>query len=575
MDHTQHGTQKGFWRGIATILRLSKPFFTSRARTTLPIPFMGGISVSERSLAWGLLITVLLINIGQVYISVLFNTWNGRFFTALSERQYDAFLRELWTFTWLAVVFIISAVYELYLSQLLQIRWREAMTRDWTQAWMRDGVPYRMQFSGNVPDNPDQRLSEDVRIFVSQTLSIGIKTFSTVLSLFAFVNILWGLSAAFPYSVFGFNLSVIPGYLVWFALLYALIGTWLTHAIGKPLIRLDFEKQKFEADFRFQLARTREYPEQIALLRGEDAERTLLSQRFESVVSNWIALMRRQKKLTWFTAGYNQLSDVVAFIMLAPAYFQSQMPFGNFTQASSAIARVQNGFSFFIDLYTTLADYRAVVDRLTTFKTRLDAAPQGFNVKKQEHIVLKSLVLQRVDGSVLAHVPDTTIQAGEHTIILGESGSGKSTLLRTLAGLWPFAQGEAFVPEHAFFLPQKPYVPEGSLRAALTYPAVPTLDAAETTVLKQHLTHLDLHRLHNHLDENALWQQTLSGGELQRVALIRAVLAQPQWLFLDEALSALDLENLKQSLPHTTFVAITHETDFERNMFQKKIILSN
>ena len=342
---------------LATVWRIAAPYFRSE----------------DKWAGRGLLAAVISIELALVAIDVLLNQWNNRFYNALQEKNWDVFVREIGVFSLLAAFFIALAVYQLYLNQWLQIRWRRWMTSHYLGEWLHDANHYRMQLQGDAADNPDQRITDDVKLFVERTLDIGLNLLNSVVTLSSFVIILWGLSAAAPLHFFGKEFAI-PGYLVWGALIYAIFGTALTQWIGSPLVRLDFQQQRFEADFRFNLVRVRENSEQIALLQGETAERQRLSERFSHVVENWYGIMSRTKRLTAFTASYSQAAVIFPYILVAPAYFADKIQLGGLMQTASAFGSVQKALSFFVTIYRTLAEWRAVVARLDGFEMSIASA---------------------------------------------------------------------------------------------------------------------------------------------------------------------------------------------------------
>jgi putative ATP-binding cassette transporter len=559
---------KSFVSTLVTIWRLAVPYFRSEDR------WPGRL----------LLAAVIAAELGQVGINVLLNEWNNRFYNALQDRNWDSFVSELLYFCVLAVVYILVAVYQLYLNQWLQIRWRRWMTVKFLGDWLKGSNHYRMQLLGDVADNPDQRIADDLQIFVDRTLSIGIGMLSSIVTLGSFVVILWNLSADAPLILFGGEWRI-PGYLVWAALLYAVFGTVFAHLIGRPLIELTFYQQRYEADFRFNLVRVRENSEQIALLAGEEAEDSRLLARFARVVENWRAIMTRQKRLTFFTAGYNQVSNVFPFLVVSPVYFAGRMALGGMMQTASAFSSVQTALSFFVASYRTIADWRAVVDRLSGFEAAIVAAhavterPPHITVTPQpaRDVAMNELEVRLPDGTPLVAVDAERFTEGLNVLVDGPSGSGKSTLFRAIAGIWPFGSGRIAVPRGArvMLLPQRPYLPIGSLLAAVSYPA--PADRFGAPAVAAALAAVGLDKLVPRLDEEAHWNRMLSPGEQQRVAIARALLIAPDYLFLDEATASLDEATeallyhlLAEKLPHTTLVSIGHRASLEpfhrRNM---------
>ncbi|MBQ8101332.1 MAG: ABC transporter ATP-binding protein/permease [Afipia sp.] len=551
----------GIGSTLKTVWRIAAPYFRSEDK-------WAGII---------LLTAVIVIELATVGINVLLNSWNNRFYNALQERNWDSFVYEIIYFTVIVTIFIIIAVYQLYLNQWLQIRWRKWMTERYLGEWLSNANHYRMQLQGDAADNPDQRLTDDVKLFVDRTLNIGIGLLNSIVTLASFVVILWTLSSAAPLHLFGRDIDI-PGYMVWGALIYAALGTWLTHLIGWPLVGLDFRQQKYEADFRFNLVRVRENSEQIALLDGDAAERQRLLTRFGAVVENWLGIMSRTKKVTAFTASYAQASVIFPYILVAPAYFANKMQLGGMMQTASAFGSVQGALSFFISTYRSLAEWQAVVARLNGFEAGIDAAkalavsPDSIQPVAAEGnvVALNDLLLTLPNGRPLVQASGFRLKSGERTLVTGPSGSGKSTMFRAIAGIWPFGRGTISVPKGAslMMLPQRPYFPVGSLASAITYPSKDgTYSAAQ---LGDVLKLIGLPALAERLDEEGHWNRTLSLGEQQRLGIARALLHAPQYLFLDEATASLDEPSeemlyrlIVAKLPQTTIVSIGHRKTLE------------
>jgi putative ATP-binding cassette transporter len=435
-----------------------------------------------------------------------------------------------------------------------------------------------MQLQGDAADNPDQRITDDVKLFVERTLGIGVGLLSSIVTLFSFVIILWGLSAAAPLTISGREFAI-PGYLVWGALIYAIFGTALTQWIGSPLVNLDFQQQRFEADFRFSLVRVRENSEQIALLRGEPAERQRLSERFSRVVGNWYGIMSRTKRLTAFTQSYSQAAVVFPMILVAPAYFAGKIQLGTMLQTAEAFGSVQSALSFFVSTYRSLAEWRAVVARLDGFEMAIASAATlatgagSIDVVSKagsDKIDLEQLLVRLPNGTPLVSADSFSLLGNERTLVTGPSGAGKSTLFRAIAGIWPFGNGSIAIPANAklMMLPQRPYFPVGSLQAAIVYPA--EASAFSSDQVRDALIAVGLPQLAPQLQEEAHWNRMLSLGEQQRLGLARALLHAPQYLFLDEATASLDEASeaalyrlIEEKLPATTIVSIGHRSTLE------------
>jgi vitamin B12/bleomycin/antimicrobial peptide transport system ATP-binding/permease protein len=525
----------------------------------------------DRWAARGLLLAVVLLTLGMVYLTVLLNQWNAAFYNALQDKNLVAFRGQLFRVTWLICIFILLAVYQVYLNQMLEIRWRRWLTDRYLRAWLADGAYYRMQLMARETDNPDQRIAEDVHLLASHTLGLFTGGLRAIVTLVTFVAILWGLSGTFTVPVGGFSVTV-PGYMVWVAVLYAVAGTWLTDWLGRPLVRLNFDRQRYEADFRFSLVRFRENTEGVALYRGETDEFRGFRQRFEDVVGNWWGIMRRQKRMSYFTSGYGLGAWIVPSIVAAPRYFRGELGLGGLMQTSQAFQQVQDALSFFVQSYKEIAAWCAVVERLADFERALEHVRRQSSaggVRRAEgsptHLTVEGVDLYLPDGQPLMANVNLTLRQGETVLLGGASGTGKSTLVRAIAGIWPFGRGEIHLPHDArvLFLPQRPYLPIGALRDVVSYPM--PADGVDDEVLREALEAVGLTELAGRLDEVAHWALQLSPGEQQRIAFARALLQKPDWLFLDEATSALDEETearlyqlVRKRLPETMVFSVGH-----------------
>ncbi len=525
---------KNFNSFLKRVWALSAPYFRSE----------------DKWKARAMLAGIVLLNLAAVYMLVLLNDWNRLFYDALQNKNQPVFWQQLGRFTYLAFAFIIIAVYKFYLTQLLQVRWRAWMTGHYLERWLANHAFYSLElarFSGDsskASDNPDQRIQEDINQFTNFSVSLSMGLLNSVVTLLSFVGILWGLSGAFAVTLGG-NSYNIPGFMVWMALLYCVVGSVITHYIGRSQIRLNFMQQRFEADFRHHMVRVREYSESIALDKGEAVERLQLDGRFSKVFQNFLLLIKKQKNLVWFTSFFGQAAVVFPFIVAAPRFFSGAIQLGELMQISSAFGRVQDALSWLVDNYSNVAAWRATTDRLTSFEDNIMAAGQQIQGATAPDSVADSAILSADDLTIQLPAGQTLLSGlalrakpGDSVLLSGPSGSGKSTLFRTLAGIWPYAKGRAQLPHDAMFIPQRPYFPDGSLRDALAYPQ--PASAYSDDALKQALLDALLPQLTGRLDDSDAWGQKLSGGEQQRLAIARVLLKKPTWIFADEATAALD-----------------------------------
>ncbi len=564
---------RGFRGAIRDAWRLTRPYFSSEERWSARL----------------LLASIVALSLGMVAMNVLLNEWNGQFFNSLQQKDATAFedLLLFWRqsddgfmpgFCAIVAVYIPVAIYRTWLRQLLTIRWRRWMTERLMADWLADRAYFTIglqgtglqQVSSDGVDNPDQRITEDVRSFTTDTLSLGLGLLSNIVSLVSFAQILWVLSG--PLTLYGVT---IPGYMLFVAIVYAVVGTTLTHLVGRPLVPIEFQKQRFEADFRFGLIRVRENAEGVALYGGEQSEQRRLTGFLTAVVGNFRAFMSRQKKLNALVFGYEQVAAIFPIVVAAPRYFRGEIPLGGLTRVSGAFGQVQSSLSWFIDAYAQLAVWRATVERLTTFNGAIGAARAlaggGVRVRPGgEALRLDDVTLALPGGRMLMQHGAFTFAPGRSAVVSGRSGSGKSTLFRAIAGIWPFGSGTVTRPPgRLLFLPQRPYIPLGTLRQVVTYPADPA--AYADLAIIDALTAAGLGSLAAELDREEPWTQRLSGGEQQRLAVARALLLRPDWLFLDEATASLDPESeadlyrqLQERLPGTTILSIAHRREVER-----------
>ena len=553
--------------------RLAKPYWSSE----------------EKWWAWGLLLAVIALNLAGVYISVRINTFQRDFFNAIQEYDWSAFWEQLALFVVLAAADVSFTVYQVYLQQMLQIRWRRWLTKRYLDTWLDARAYYRLQLQDGGTDNPDQRISDDLDRFTRQSLELTVGTqgfLNAGVTLLSFLGILWELSGSAELPLGPLGTIVIPGYMVWCALLYAVGGTWLTFKIGRPLVRLNFERQRYEADFRFSMARLRENTESVALYGGEGHERRNFLDRFASIVVNFRGIMSRIKRLNWYTNAYNLVAIVFPYLVASPRYFAKEMTLGDLQQTADAFGQVQQSLSFIIGAYKEIAEWQSVVQRLAGFEARAREiaaaarAPQLIEVSRGgTGVSVEALDLDLPDGTPLLRDVSFTVLAGESLMIAAPTGTGKSTLLRAIAGIWPFGRGRIRLGEGTvLFLPQRPYLPLGTLGTAILYPHedenVPTERVAAA------LRQVGMGALVDELDTIDNWAHRLSLGEQQRIAFARVLLSEPAIVFLDEATSALDEESeaalygiLRRAPWQPTIISVGHRTTL-RAVHQRVLTLA-
>lgn len=539
----------------------------------------------EKWKARGLLAGVIALTLGQVYMLVLLNGWNNDFYNALQQRAFESFWPLIGQFAGFAFLHIIFAVYAIYVRQILEIKWRNWMTDKYLDRWLGHQTYYRLQVAGQDDmDNPDQRIADDVNSFVNLTLGLFVGVLKQATSLVAFVVILWNLSGSLDIPLGDTVLSV-PGYMVFVTLIYSVVGTWLAHKVGRKLIRLNYDQQRFEADFRFSMVRVRENSESVAFYGGEKPELQNFRERFALVIGNFWGLMKRTKLLNFYVNGYAQIAIIVPVLMCAPQYFSGTMQLGGFMQTISAFGRVQDALSYFVESYDSIAQYVAVIRRLGGFAGHMEEAEAltssfDFTRNTSNALQLWQMDIALPDGRQLAEKLSIAVPAGKRLLISGGSGAGKSTLLRAIAGIWPYGTGEISLPTgwRTMFLPQRPYLPLGSLRRAIYYPQ-PVPENTDDN-LSGLLEHFGLQKLAGQLDAVDDWSRILSLGEQQRLAFIRILLLRPDIVFLDESTSALDepreaqaYEILHQMLPQMAVVSVGHRSSL-LNCHDKQLVLA-
>ncbi len=543
------------WTGFKKVWMLIKPYWVS----------------DQKGRGWLLLVTIISLVLAQVYISVLINTWNAAFYNALQNKNLHEFLHQLGIFTILAIAFIITAVYQQYFTQMLHITWRRWMTEKYQTAWLSNQAYYRLQVIYKSTDNPDQRIADDIDGFTDNTLTLSMGLLSAVVTLVSFVTILWGLSGPLSFTLAGHHITI-AGYMVWAALFYSIIGTWLTHIIGRRLISLNFNQQRFEANFRFSMIRMRENAEAIAFYKGEGMEGKNLRDQFSHIWKNWWQIMKKQKQLTWFTSGFGQVAIIFPVIVAAPRYFAGAIQLGGLMQTASAFGSVQGSLSWFVGIYAQFASWKATTNRLNSFIETIEHSNQDHvnnqiivHHQAEKLLDINQLSLTLPNGEPLLKDLMINLNLGDRLLLMGAAGSGKTTLLRAIAGLWSFGTGNITLPMDAkvLFIPQKPYLPIQSLKDVVSYPA--SSDEYSDTDLECSLTAVGLDWLIPRLPDTENWSQSLSPGEQQKLAFARILLHRPDVLLLDEASASMDEKSeadlygmIIRELPQAIVISVGH-----------------
>lgn len=528
------------------------------------------------------LAAIITLTIAAVYMTLLLNEWFNSFYSALQNYDSDAVYRGLLRFTGLAFAHIAFAVYSYYLQQRLALRWRKWMTKNYLAKWTGQQMYYRLEmFSQGTADNPDQRISEDINLFTARTLSFMSGLLRSATTIVCFIFVLWNLSEILSFSAAGQEFHIY-GYLVWTALAYSVLGTWITHKVGHRLVSLNYLQQKLEADFRFSMVRLRETAESVAFYNGAAKEESFLSNRFMTLLRNTLFIIKKQKQLSWLTNSYAQIAIIFPFVVAVPRYLSQNISLGGLMQIANCFGKVQDAMSYFVDVYASLAEWQSCAERLLSFDKHIAAIEKeteeksGSLVREETHDRLRladvTISVPAMDENKrtreIISSASCTIKSGEHVILKGPSGSGKSTLLRTLAGFWPYVKGYISMPapSEMMFIPQKPYIPMGTSAEAASYP----LETADEEILSPLLVECGLSHLMEKTDTEADWSHILSLGEQQKLAFVRVFLRKPKWVFLDEATSAMDEETeekmyrLLTALPGTTVISIGHRSTLDK-----------
>lgn len=560
--------KSGYWTRefIVGLFHLITPYWNSEEKKSARLYLAGIITLT----------------IAAVYMTLLLNEWFNSFYSALQNYDSDAVYRGLLRFTGLAFAHIAFAVYSYYLQQRLALRWRKWMTKNYLAKWTGQQMYYRLEmFSQGTADNPDQRISEDINLFTARTLSFMSGLLRSATTIVCFIFVLWNLSEVLSFSAAGQEIHIY-GYLVWTALAYSVLGTWITHKVGHRLVSLNYLQQKLEADFRFSMVRLRETAESVAFYNGAAKEEAFLSNRFMTLLRNTLFIIKKQKQLSWLTNSYAQIAIIFPFVVAVPRYLSQNISLGGLMQIANCFGKVQDAMSYFVDVYASLAEWQSCAERLLSFDKHI-AAIEKETEEKSGSLVREETPdrLRLTDVTISVPAMDEnkrtreiissascTIKSGEHVILKGPSGSGKSTLLRTLAGFWPYVKGHISMPapSEMMFIPQKPYIPMGTSAEAASYP----LETADEEILSPLLVECGLSHLMEKTDTEADWSHILSLGEQQKLAFVRVFLRKPKWVFLDEATSAMDEETeekmyrLLTALPGTTVISIGHRSTLDK-----------
>lgn len=560
--------KSGYWTRefIAGLFHLITPYWNSEEKKSARLYLAGIITLT----------------IAAVYMTLLLNEWFNSFYSALQNYDSGAVYRGLLRFTGLAFAHIAFAVYSYYLQQRLALRWRKWMTKNYLAKWTGQQMYYRLEmFSQGTADNPDQRISEDINLFTARTLSFMSGLLRSATTIVCFIFVLWNLSEVLSFSAAGQEIHIY-GYLVWTALAYSVLGTWITHKVGHRLVSLNYLQQKLEADFRFSMVRLRETAESVAFYNGAAKEESFLSNRFMTLLRNTLFIIKKQKQLSWLTNSYAQIAIIFPFVVAVPRYLSQNISLGGLMQIANCFGKVQDAMSYFVDVYASLAEWQSCAERLLSFDKHIAAIEKeteeksGSLVREETHDRLRladvTISVPAMDENKrtreIISSASCTIKSGEHVILKGPSGSGKSTLLRTLAGFWPYVKGHISMPapSEMMFIPQKPYIPMGTSAEAASYP----LETADEEILSPLLVECGLSHLMEKTDTEADWSHILSLGEQQKLAFVRVFLRKPKWVFLDEATSAMDEETeekmyrLLTALPGTTVISIGHRSTLDK-----------
>ncbi|MEQ5227324.1 ABC transporter ATP-binding protein/permease [Proteus cibi] len=515
---------------------------------------------------WFLLIVSLTLTLSSVWFNVKMNEWNGGFYNALQQLDGQALYKLLQQFVIIIAGLITVVVMGDFLRQKMVIRWREGMTEQVLDRWLsKNSKHYMLRLTSQEPDNPDQRIAEDIRLLIESTMRLTVTFLHSLLTLISFATILWSLSGALSFTLGGSEWTI-PGYMFWACIIYTIIGITITQFIGSPLRKINMEKQRKEADYRTALITRKQHGDAIAGQRGEISDRNELMGRFLGVIHNWNNLIRYERNLAFFTVGYQQATAMAPIIFALPKFLAGELMLGGLMQLRQAFSSVAGALSWFIFSYKEIAAWQATVTRLYNFVVLLehDHEPEVTDLNDKQTKLKANLSLFMQDDSLLIQDINFSVKAGELTIIEGCSGLGKSTLLRALSGHWPYFKGEIQRSPNVCWLPQRMYLPFARLDSLLAYPCQPNQFSAKEYQEALHLVGLD--KIKNQLSLETDWTTRLSGGEQQRLIFARLLLNKPELILLDETTSALDEQNalnmlmlLKQHLPTAGIALVSHQ----------------
>ena len=571
MDYTQEIITSSLW--IARTLALTVIFFSLGIFLLVRLThwgkqfwmFAGGYLSPKRSIK-PLLFFVLIVTLTlfSVRLSLVHSTWYNNMYTALQEFNQTVFWEQMILFCFIAGFSVAAALISYYLNQRFSINWIEWLNTELLEKWMDKRAYYKSQYMGNNLDNPDQRIQQDIQSYVKTTLSLSTGVIDAVTSMISYTILLWGLAG--PMTLLGIE---IPRAMVYLVFAYVIFTTLIAFWLGKPLIRLNFANEKLNANYRYSLIRVKEYAESIAFYAGEKVEKSRLYKQFRAVIDNMWDIVFRALKFSGFNLVVSQISVVFPLLIQVGRYFEKQIKLGDLMQTLQVFGKLHSNLSFFRNTYDSFAEYKATLDRLTGFHYSVEAAQKQSKTDITDHptdVIFQHLSVKSPMGKILIKDLNLTLTQGHSLLIQGQSGVGKTTLLRTIAGLWSYAEGKIFCPQHnTLFLSQRPYLPQGNLLTALYYPD--TTENVDLAKITQVLEQVQLAHLQDRLEQEQDWSRILSLGEQQRLAFARLLLHKPKVAFLDEASASLDegmeyamYRLIREELPNTTIISVGHRS---------------